>query len=367
MFGRHHPHPTQPLPWPERHSASIATSTTPVQVPMVSKVASTIPPSNRVANSTAPASAHRGSHVTEEEETSPVASQAAKPLPNQNAKSVSNHVATPAERPVAASPEGDKKPAARPSAVSPTHANLEDPPAMDRNQTTIKQFFAVASITRPRVQSVTTPGTVLPSHAKYKEICNTLGSWGDYPHIPGTTWLGAFKVWVSIVAEVDEKGFLPDFESCEASKQFAYRPDQREVTLRQRAMSVSSARAAIGYPNFPNHKKLTGTLATLKDLSPRQKQFLDMCKEYLELKHQPACAVHSDSPFGLNPRLGTESRTDVHSRMSRTSLPMTLRHHPEALAQPYRTPMAISYNQGTEHEQHVETPLQQVQRFDLGW
>jgi hypothetical protein len=29
-------------------------------------------------------------------------------------------------------------------------------------------------------------------------------------------------------------------------------------------------------------------------------------------------AVHSDSPFGLNPRLGTESRTDVHSRMSRT-------------------------------------------------
>jgi hypothetical protein len=43
-----------------------------------------------------------------------------------------------------------------------------------------------------------------------------------------------------------------------------------------------------------------------------------------------AIAVHSDSPFGLNPRLGTESRTDVHSRMSRTSLPMTLRHHPEA-------------------------------------
>jgi hypothetical protein len=45
---------------------------------------------------------------------------------------------------------------------------------------------------------------------------------------------------------------------------------------------------------------------------------------------------------------------------------MTLRHHPEALARPYRTPTAIvSYNQGTEHEQHVETPLQQVQRFDL--
>jgi hypothetical protein len=78
-------------------------------------------------------------------------------------------------------------------------------------------------------------------------------------------------------------------------------------------------------------------------------------------------AVHSDSPFGLNPRLGTESRTDVHSRMSRASLPITLRHHPEALARPHWTPTAISYKQGMEHEQHVETPLQQVQRFDLGW
>jgi hypothetical protein len=72
---------------------------------------------------------------------------------------------------------------------------------------------------------------------------------------------------------MDDKGFLPDFESCEASKLFAYRPDQCEVTLRQRAMSVSSARAAVGYLNFPNHKKLTGTLATLKDLSPARNSF----------------------------------------------------------------------------------------------
>jgi hypothetical protein len=38
----------------------------------------------------------------------------------------------------------------------------------------------------------------------------------------------------------------------------------------------------------------------------------------LDKLREVAHAVHSDSPFGLNPRLGTESRTDVHSRMSRT-------------------------------------------------
>jgi hypothetical protein len=83
--------------------------------------------------------------------------------------------------------------------------------------------------------------------------------------------------------------------------------------------------------------------------------------------NQSTNPVHSDSPFGLNPRLGTESWTDVHPRMSHTSLPMTLHHHPEALARPYQTPKDISYNQGTEQKQHVKTPLQQVQRFDLGW
>jgi hypothetical protein len=59
----------------------------------------------------------------------------------------------------------------------------------------------------------------------------------------------------------------------------------------RRALIVSSAFATVGYPNFSNHKKLTGILATLKDLSPCQRQFLDMCKEYFELKHRPAWKI----------------------------------------------------------------------------
>jgi hypothetical protein len=119
-------------------------------------------------------------------------------------------------------PKGDKKPAAQPSAVSSTHETLEDPPALDHNQTTMTQFFAVTSINHPRVQPRVQPATTLvtvsPSHAKYNEICNTLGSWAAHPHIPSTTWLDSFKEWGSIVTEVDDKGFLPDFESCDESK-----------------------------------------------------------------------------------------------------------------------------------------------------
>jgi hypothetical protein len=81
------------------------------------------------------------------------------------------------------------------------------------------------------------------------------------------------------------------------------------------------------------------------EINPIYREFIGFFGSHRRLGNL-CSAVHSDSPFGLNPRLGTESRTDIHSQMSRTSLPMTLHHDPEALARPYRTPTAISYNQG---------------------